>query len=326
MRHYAPRACAVLSLGPLNAVSFPKGRSGRIPSLDPARRPLATDGLGLGCQGISVALPLPGPKCGILFVTSHTGLENRYYAWLPRLLGTKVIAIVHDLIPIENPEYCRPREFAKHSTRVRTALKASAVIATNPHEAPKELQEHCEEHALALPRTLGAPFVPSLPPLAPARRGTFEPYFVFLSTIEPCKNHWMLLHVWRQMVRAIGSSATKLLLIGRWGWESENVVDLLESSRILKRHVFESGLVSRRRSNRVPAPRSCIAISLVLRRLLAVNHGGAFTCPPSSRTACPFSEKSRATFPITLIQLMVVGGKTSSPTTQARECLARGPN
>jgi glycosyltransferase involved in cell wall biosynthesis len=70
-----------------------------------------------------------------------------------------------------------------------------------------------------------------------------HPYFVTCGTIEPRKNHLLLLHVWRDIVARLGPSAPKLVVIGERGWENEHVIDLLERSRSLQGHVIEaSGL------------------------------------------------------------------------------------
>ena len=60
-----------------------------------------------------------------------------------------------------------------------------------------------------------------------------------LGTIEPRKNHWFMLHVWRRIVEESGGNAPKLVVIGRRGWECENVVDMLERCESLKDAVVE---------------------------------------------------------------------------------------
>ena len=66
-----------------------------------------------------------------------------------------------------------------------------------------------------------------------------RPYFVVLGTIEPRKNHLLLLHVWRQLVAEMGEAAPRLVVIGQRGWECEQVVDLLDRCTALREHVIE---------------------------------------------------------------------------------------
>jgi glycosyltransferase involved in cell wall biosynthesis len=60
-----------------------------------------------------------------------------------------------------------------------------------------------------------------------------------LSTIEPRKNHWLMLQLWRKLIERSGKAAPRLVIIGMRGWECENVVDLLERSPQLQEFVIE---------------------------------------------------------------------------------------
>jgi glycosyltransferase involved in cell wall biosynthesis len=76
---------------------------------------------------------------------------------------------------------------------------------------------------------------------SPGERPIKQPYFVMLGTIEPRKNHWFVLHVWRRLVEVHGARAPTLVIIGRRGWECENVVDMLERCAPLRGKVIEEG-------------------------------------------------------------------------------------
>jgi glycosyltransferase involved in cell wall biosynthesis len=67
-----------------------------------------------------------------------------------------------------------------------------------------------------------------------------RPYFVCVGTIEPRNNHMLLLHVWRRLSERFGAdNVPKLIVIGRRGWENEQIVDLLERCTALKGCVEE---------------------------------------------------------------------------------------
>ncbi len=76
------------------------------------------------------------------------------------------------------------------------------------------------------------------------QRPLAEPYFVMLSTIEPRKNHWMILQVWRRLVERHGAAAPRLVVVGQRGWECENVLDLLERCESLRGFVLEKPVCS----------------------------------------------------------------------------------
>ncbi|MFD2497976.1 hypothetical protein ACFSTI_02685 [Rhizorhabdus histidinilytica] len=80
-----------------------------------------------------------------------------------------------------------------------------------------------------------------------------------LSTIEPRKNHLLLLHVWRRMAETLGPERTPhLAIVGRRGWENENVLDMLERCEAIRGHVHELAGLSDRGSPRCSAtPARC---------------------------------------------------------------------
>jgi len=74
----------------------------------------------------------------------------------------------------------------------------------------------------------GEPVTPEIPP-----------FFLTVGTIEPRKNHLVLLHAWRVLVEKLGPKAPKLIIVGRRGWENENVIDIIERCQTLGDHVLE---------------------------------------------------------------------------------------
>jgi glycosyltransferase involved in cell wall biosynthesis len=169
----------------------------------------------------------------------HSGLEQpRYAEWL-RAQGLRPIFMVHDLIPVTHPEYCRPLEKMRHERRMQTVLQCAAGVLTNSAGTLQELSAFAHRQGLSLPPTRIAPLAGAALPEPSALRPLAEPYFVMLSTIEPRKNHWTVLHVWRRLVEELGSKAPRLVVIGQRGWECENVVDMLERCESLRDMVIE---------------------------------------------------------------------------------------
>jgi len=66
-----------------------------------------------------------------------------------------------------------------------------------------------------------------------------HPYFIMIGTIEPRKNHLLLLNVWRQLATDLGDKAPHLIIVGQRGWENENILDLLDRSPQIRRTVRE---------------------------------------------------------------------------------------
>ncbi|HEX7873971.1 MAG TPA: glycosyltransferase family 1 protein [Sphingobium sp.] len=200
--------------------------------------------------------PVPrakGPRVYLQVSPHHLDDADQVGAIL-RAEGAKFVTLVHDVIPLTHPEFARPQGAEEHMRRVRTIdLHADGIIgnsqATIDALAPRlkrglDGRSVCVAHFGADPPDMvveGGHDVPQ------------RPYFVYISTIEPRKNHLLLLNVWRRLVERLGDDAPVLVLIGRRGWENENVVDMLERAEILRGHVIEAGGVSDNEMNALVA-------------------------------------------------------------------------
>lgn len=175
----------------------------------------------------------------LLVNIGHSGLEKRgYAAWLT---GKKIrsVFMVHDLIPITHPEYCRSGESRRHTIRMRTVLRTAAGIVTNSRETMLALREFAQNSGLEMPPAAVAPLGCGILHLSAKSCPLPMPFFVILGTIEPRKNHWMLLQVWRRLIERHGDDAPRLIVIGQRGWESENVLNLLDRCPVLRGFVIE---------------------------------------------------------------------------------------
>jgi glycosyltransferase involved in cell wall biosynthesis len=160
--------------------------------------------------------------------------------WLARSPSVSGVYMLHDVIPLTHPEYVRHSVPLRHANYVRRVASVASAIVANSTFTADSLARFAETHDLKIPHTLVAPLgigrvfdagaksIPDMPP-----------YFVFVSTIEPRKNHIMLLQVWSRLVSRFGAKAPKLILVGRRGWENENIIDLLERAHTSGQHVLE---------------------------------------------------------------------------------------
>ena len=176
----------------------------------------------------------------------HTGLEEPALLDWTRTANVRPVYLVHDLIPITHPEYCRAGEAVRHAERVRNMLANAAGIIANSRATLESLAEFATREALPLPRAVAALLgVESWRPgSGPRENHGGAPTFVMLGTIEARKNHLMLLQVWTRLARRLGPDTPRLVIIGQRGWECEQVVDLLERCQPLQGHVVEIGRCS----------------------------------------------------------------------------------
>lgn len=180
-------------------------------------------------------------KHSVLLNMGHSGLDEADYAVQLRRREMQPIFFLHDLIPLSYPEYCRAGEAKKHLRRVQTMLSTGQGLIVNSVDTRQAIERFALEQGFGAPVIGVAPLAPAAMMATGQQRPLDAPYFVMLGTIEPRKNHLMLLQVWRQLVEELGNRAPHLVIIGQRGWECEQVVDLLERSAMLKKHVHEYG-------------------------------------------------------------------------------------
>jgi len=185
------------------------------------------------------------PGRGRLYLNvGHTALQDESYLKWTRAADVRPVYMIHDLIPITHPEYCRAGEAERHVQRVRNMLASAVGIIGNSQATLDSLAAFAAKESEPTPSMIAAPLGTDL------RRGPgsspklARPTFVMLGTIEGRKNHLLLLQVWARLVRAYGTSAPLLLVIGQRGWESEQVFDLLDRSEVLRGTVVEVGQCS----------------------------------------------------------------------------------
>jgi glycosyltransferase involved in cell wall biosynthesis len=183
----------------------------------------------------------PVPWGSTLLVTTHSWLgHHAAWQWLERR-KCRVIVFIHDLIPIQFPEYSHPREKHRHTRRLSHTLHHAAGIIVNSACTAAALHAFAEEQHLPPPPTLINPLGHDLPEPDAAHlpADLRQPYFVILGTIEPRKNHLLLLTLWREMARRLGERTPQLVVVGRRGWECEQVVDMLERCETIHPHLLE---------------------------------------------------------------------------------------
>jgi glycosyltransferase involved in cell wall biosynthesis len=195
---------------------------------------------------------------------SHTGLGD---ARVLRGLASRHIRnviMVHDLIPIDYPEFCAPGARERHLRRMDGIIGSTALVIANSKTTAKSLEKFAQTLALPCPPTsvvyLGIEddFLSRPPSLSAAR-----PYFVCVGTLEARKNLAFLLVLWRRLAERFGVDAPRLVLVGRRGWENESVLDHLERSEAAAKLVHEvSDLHDRELATLISSATALLAPSL----------------------------------------------------------------
>ncbi|KSB90017.1 hypothetical protein AS593_11375 [Caulobacter vibrioides] len=247
------------------AATHPLGWHGRLPAraardfLDStARRWSGEDHRGTGWSRWRNALdasirlaPVPyrsSSRAGrsIYLHLSSRGLERaELFEAILRRERARFVPFVHDLIPLDHPEYGRPGGEALYRRKIATVTALASAVLVNSEATAERLAPYLRAAGRSIPLHV-APLAPTFaPPTTSPASGA--PYFVMVATLEPRKNHLLLLNVWRRMIETHGAEAVpRLVLVGRRGWENENLLDMLDRCPALEAVVVErNGLADR---------------------------------------------------------------------------------
>lgn len=211
-----------------------------------AGRRIAFRALGLharilvGSTGIQSRLARQKDRHAVYICASQLHLEKpRTIVDLRDRIALKIMYMVHDVLPLEYPEYFPKGEEQEYRSRLLAAARHADVVVTNSRASAEGFGKAFRAES-RLPRIIPVALGVDLDRRPDrAMREVDRPYFVMIGTIEPRKNHLMILQLWRDLSRDLGERAPRLVLIGSRGWENENVVDLLDRSASLKGLVEE---------------------------------------------------------------------------------------
>jgi alpha-1,2-rhamnosyltransferase len=153
-----------------------------------------------------------------------------------RAEGVRIVAVVHDIIPLTHPEYVqRPHEPAAWFKWL--AENADRILAVSGY-VEGTLRERWPDRRWSTGHFhLGADFVtsPSSAPTPALRAALGGPCFLMVGTIEPRKGHAVALQAFRKLWAA--GSPARLLIIGRVGWMVDDLMRDLRSSPELGRRL-----------------------------------------------------------------------------------------
>lgn len=201
-------------------------------------------GLAHGIGRAALRDRLRASRRAVFLLVSHRALDKQGPIQALRQAGARFVPLIHDLIPLTHPEYTRAAQIGRHAARVATTAALADGIIVNSAATGAVLRDHLAPHGRVPPITVAPLGTRTL--RRPGAALPTEPYFLCLGTVEPRKNHHLLLHLWRDLAME-EAKAPRLLLCGRRGWENENVLDLLERCVALRGPVQELGTLPDRR-------------------------------------------------------------------------------
>lgn len=170
-----------------------------------------------------------------------------------RRYGFRLVVMCYDIIPILFPQYYTPTDAAAFRLYMEAVFAAADLVVVNSQKIREDVIAYCATQNIPLGSVavvpLGADFShwssePATLPdgLEPGR------YVLYVSTLEPRKNHRLLHSVWRRLVEegVVARSSFKLVFVGRQGWLVDDLVaEITEDARTSDTLVRFEGLDDR---------------------------------------------------------------------------------
>jgi glycosyltransferase involved in cell wall biosynthesis len=156
----------------------------------------------------------------------HTNLSARVLGSM-RQSGAEVTVLIHDLIPITHPELVPPKQPARFARRIACARDHASLVVAVSQDTETALSAHWAATANAPPvmcAEIGVPPGPDAPPKSPSGR------FLMVGTIEPRKNHAVILDAWTILADALPPEAMpRLDILGQPGWRGQEIAESIRT-------------------------------------------------------------------------------------------------
>jgi glycosyltransferase involved in cell wall biosynthesis len=170
----------------------------------------------------------------------HTNLDPGVFAALQAIPSARSIVLVHDTIPLDHPDMQRDGTVETFRARFHAATRHASRIVVPSHSVASDVARHAGEVGRTPPFVVAPIGVGPLHATTPPEGYEECPYFVCLGTIEPRKNHALLLDLWEELHRTLPDDRVpRLYIVGRRGWKNRDVFRRLDSLPFMGRTVVE---------------------------------------------------------------------------------------
>lgn len=158
---------------------------------------------------------------------------------LKQAWGFRYCPMVHDLIPLSFPQFVLPGYDTFLADYFGELMWIADFVMCNSEATREDWLRHCDEFGVDIPGhvfRLGCdvPAEPMRAELPPSLLG--KQFALFVSTIEPRKNHRVLYDAWDRCIRSgtIDPERDRLVFVGRIGWAVDDLMRELSANQVTR--------------------------------------------------------------------------------------------
>jgi glycosyltransferase involved in cell wall biosynthesis len=193
------------------------------------------------------------PRGVIYFNTGHSNLSERVLSNFHSLTtdgsNGKTIVLIHDMIPLDFPEFQRAGTVTAFEARMRRVSRYASHLICNSHQTREDVTRHMTGYGRVPPAIvahlgvrlntqLGANLDAAPTPVQTAPQVP-KPYMLIVGTIEPRKNHALLLDIWDKWDSAQEGPCPHLVICGARGWNNDALLARLDAARAAGKPILE---------------------------------------------------------------------------------------
>ena len=159
----------------------------------------------------------------------HSNLSQEVFEAFHSVPDAKISVFVHDTIPLDFPQFQRPETIPSFENKMRNVARYADLVICNSRQTGHDVDRIMSDWGKVPKITvahLGVRPASAKPEDLPPDIDTSNSYFVVVGTIEPRKNHALLLDIWTRLSAELG--APRLFIVGQRGWKNGNVFRRLD--------------------------------------------------------------------------------------------------
>lgn len=166
------------------------------------------------------------PEGFVYLNVGHSNLTRPVCRAIKAQPSARIAVLIHDTIPLDWPDMQRTGIVAQFRTKLDVARTFADRIICTSDACAADVRRHLAGRALPIVIAhLGVNVPHPTPEDIPLGLMPLRPYFIVLGTIEPRKNHALLLDIWDDW----GPGAPALLICGHRGWRNADVFARLDA-------------------------------------------------------------------------------------------------
>lgn len=179
--------------------------------------------------------PVPFAPGDILLSTGATWQFPSYAAKIDRVraIGVRFAPFVHDMVPLLFPEWSVKSTTEGFEVWAREVLIRADIVFANSNATARDVARYARQEGLRIPRAIKLPMGASFPGQADVDAPSLHPrpFVLFVSTLEPRKNHAGMLRLWRRLLASLPEAQVPdLVFAGRVGWMAHDVIAQAENA------------------------------------------------------------------------------------------------